>query len=326
MASTLAQPLLTIGIPTYNRAPFLDRALGFIWPQLKGGELPVEVIVSDNCSTDNTAEIVDKYIKKGMSIKYLKNAENKGADFNIAQCYINSAAKYVVAFGDDDVLLNGSIAYLMEILNLNIEVGVIYLSAAVYKSQEQVDYPNRRFTVYDDALDFLKRVNISTTFISGNVVNAKFINQEELYKGLNTSLIQVPLILESILQSKTNIYVENVMICSEPDNTGGYNLFKIFGRNFNAVIDKLAVSELKKSQIRRFINSNLLLHFFPVYILKFRKDEHKFVRSNPIHDLRETFRKDFLYWFIIVPVVRLPHKLATLYYSVARRIFSAVIL
>ena len=58
-------PLLSICIPTYNRAEILDKSLESITKQdifQKTDE--VEIIVSDNCSQDNTHNIVHKYIEK----------------------------------------------------------------------------------------------------------------------------------------------------------------------------------------------------------------------------------------------------------------------
>ena len=47
-------PLLTIGIPTYNRAKFLRRLLEQLRTELAGLDGQVEVLVSDNASTDDT--------------------------------------------------------------------------------------------------------------------------------------------------------------------------------------------------------------------------------------------------------------------------------
>ena len=63
-------PLLTIAIPTYNRAADLAAALEHLagQPGISGGE--VELLVSDNCSTDATGEVVKKFIERGLRIGY----------------------------------------------------------------------------------------------------------------------------------------------------------------------------------------------------------------------------------------------------------------
>ena len=64
--------LLSIAIPTYNRAHYLDLCLSQICKQLPGNEQDIELIVSDNASPDNTEEVVKKYIDRGIDLKYIK--------------------------------------------------------------------------------------------------------------------------------------------------------------------------------------------------------------------------------------------------------------
>ena len=53
--------LLTISIPTYNRAQMLDRQLKWLAFELMGYEDDCEIIISDNCSPDNTEEILEMW-------------------------------------------------------------------------------------------------------------------------------------------------------------------------------------------------------------------------------------------------------------------------
>jgi glycosyltransferase involved in cell wall biosynthesis len=96
------RPLLSFTIPTCNRAKYLDQLLGALLKQLHG-ESRVELIVSDNASTDNTPAVVEAYRQQGLPIRYLRNQANHGPDFNILQCYEQAAGRYVWIFGDDDL-------------------------------------------------------------------------------------------------------------------------------------------------------------------------------------------------------------------------------
>lgn len=62
---------LSIVIPTYNRADFLDYSLEVYIPMLK--EYGIEIAIFDNASTDNTYEIVSKWIKEYDYLTYHKN-------------------------------------------------------------------------------------------------------------------------------------------------------------------------------------------------------------------------------------------------------------
>src|SRR6478735_9119128 len=73
--------LLSICIPTYNRAKSLDKTIRSIVQQKKFSETSdVEIVIADNCSDDSTEEVVQKYIGiYGDKIRYFRNSENIGA-------------------------------------------------------------------------------------------------------------------------------------------------------------------------------------------------------------------------------------------------------
>ena len=63
-------PKLSIIVPTYNRANYLKECLDSIINQNYPN---IEVIVTDDNSTDNTKEVVKEYIQKYPFIKFVKN-------------------------------------------------------------------------------------------------------------------------------------------------------------------------------------------------------------------------------------------------------------
>ena len=91
-------PLVTIGIPTYNRA---DRYLGSVLQSALGQTYSnIEVLVADNNSTDATPEVVSSF--SDPRLRYVRHARNIGplADAN----FLASEAKgeYLLVHHDDD--------------------------------------------------------------------------------------------------------------------------------------------------------------------------------------------------------------------------------
>lgn len=94
------KPFFSIVIATYNRASDLQFALYCI---LRQNFLDFEIIISDDCSTDNTKDIINKFdVKK---IHYYKNKENIGGVLNYKKAIKHAGGKYVFLHGDDDFLL-----------------------------------------------------------------------------------------------------------------------------------------------------------------------------------------------------------------------------
>jgi glycosyltransferase involved in cell wall biosynthesis len=91
-------PLFTIGIPTYNRAGFLRRSIEAALDQT----LPdVEVLVSDDASTDGTAEVVRSF---GDRVRYHRNPQNIGSWPNFAKLTELASGDFFSWLQDDDVV------------------------------------------------------------------------------------------------------------------------------------------------------------------------------------------------------------------------------
>ena len=83
--SGIRKPLISICIPTYNRSKSLKITLDSIISQPEFKQGLVEIVISDNCSSDETELIVKSYAEKYEMIKYFRNGVNvTGANFNLA--------------------------------------------------------------------------------------------------------------------------------------------------------------------------------------------------------------------------------------------------
>lgn len=100
---------LSICIPTYNRARFLPDLFDSILAQT-GYMIEIEVVVSDNASTDETAAVVDTYRDRLPNLIYARADENIGADRNFLRVIEHASGDYCWLMGSDDKLEPGSIA------------------------------------------------------------------------------------------------------------------------------------------------------------------------------------------------------------------------
>ncbi len=94
------QPLVSVGIPTYNRPEGLKRTLDCITQQTYKN---IEIIVSDNCSIDPNVELVVKEFQaKDNRISYFRQSENRGAGANFLFVLKQTIGKYFMWAADDD--------------------------------------------------------------------------------------------------------------------------------------------------------------------------------------------------------------------------------
>lgn len=122
--------LLTIAIPTYNRAELLDKQLTWLAQAIKGFESDCEILVSDNCSTDHTQAIIKKWqsLLDNITFKSNKNPENLGVMRNIIYCLSSATTKYVWTIGDDDPIQTRAVAYVIDKLKQNDDLSLLFLN------------------------------------------------------------------------------------------------------------------------------------------------------------------------------------------------------
>lgn len=92
-------PLVTIGMPVRNEEAYINEAIDSILSQ----DYPnIEIIISDNSSSDNTRKICEQYATSHENIKYLRLAENIGSANNFQSVFLQANGKYFMwAAGHD---------------------------------------------------------------------------------------------------------------------------------------------------------------------------------------------------------------------------------
>lgn len=107
-------PLLSICIPTYNRELFLKECLNSISEQISKND-PIEVVISDNASTDNTSELVSSFNDK-LNLKYVINEKNIGFDANCLNVVKHATGSYCLILGSDDCLYDAALGKILWII------------------------------------------------------------------------------------------------------------------------------------------------------------------------------------------------------------------
>ncbi len=129
-------PLITIAIPTYNRADcYLKQA---IQSALNQTYPAIEIIVSDNCSTDDTEMVVKDF--KVSRIRYFRQEKNIGANNNFNFCLQQANGSYFLLLQDDDLIDSDFIETCMKAVNYNINVGIIRTGTRVIDSRGNILY------------------------------------------------------------------------------------------------------------------------------------------------------------------------------------------
>ena len=139
--------LVTIGIPTYNRGRFLVQALTSAveqdWPEL-------EVIISDNASSDDTRAVCEPFVARYPFVRYLRSHEsNIGAFRNFASVREQARGEFFMWLSDDDWLERDYLSRCMEVLARSPE-HVLVAGATEYTRENGVTFRAPAVTLEED--------------------------------------------------------------------------------------------------------------------------------------------------------------------------------
>ena len=108
-----SRPLLSVCIPTYNRAGFLRECLASLCKD--GVEDLVEVVVSDNASSDDTIAVLEEF-SLTLPMRHVVQAENIGADRNFDAVIAFAQGEYCWLLGSDDVVESNTLRKMIALL------------------------------------------------------------------------------------------------------------------------------------------------------------------------------------------------------------------
>lgn len=163
---------LSIAIPTYNRCNYLKELIPDLLEQCYEADknyTEIEVIISDNASTDATSEYILKNFSNNKRIKYYQNDENIGADANFIKSVERATGRYVWLFGDDELLKNSSIVGVLNIIKKH-SSSLLIVKDESYNTKL---IHSQLFKTYSDLVLFVSKKNpnflLAHTLITTNI-------------------------------------------------------------------------------------------------------------------------------------------------------------
>jgi glycosyltransferase involved in cell wall biosynthesis len=172
-----ARCALTIGIPTFNGSESIGKTIDSVLAQVDSGKLGnVEIVVSNNASTDGTESIVLQYESRHPDlIAYYRNETNVGFDANVDLIVKRARGRFVWFLSDDDGLKEGAIDEMLGAIQAYPDAALIF--ANFEGGSAKLNCEERE--VCRDGDVFFRRIDYLNNLISSNIVN------REVWLGLD---------------------------------------------------------------------------------------------------------------------------------------------
>lgn len=261
-------PILSICIPTFNRGDLLYETLESIVPQLSN---QVEVVISDNCSSDNTRAIVKKYISRFPSIRYFCADRNMGADWNYLRVVELALGKYCWLLGSDDLINKNSINKALELIQSGADVYVLGVLSCDYHMVPRFQEPILPFSCTEsfDFADVVQRnkyfsnaISLAAyfSFISALIIDKRKWDSVDFDSDfMGTAWAHVMMIFGMLQNGGRVLVCTETMILKRGDNDsfldqGQINRIRIDVDGYNQIADTFFGSESPEAfHIRRVL-------------------------------------------------------------------------
>lgn len=128
------EPLVSIGIPVYNGEDYIELALASLQDQ---SYKKIEIIISDNASTDRTGEICRRFAEQDRRIRYFHYPQNSGAAWNFRNVFALARGGFFMWAAHDDLFDRTYVEKCLKILLEHPEIILAYAWTVLIDAQGQ---------------------------------------------------------------------------------------------------------------------------------------------------------------------------------------------
>lgn len=325
----MSKYLISFCIPTYNGADIIHETLDSLIREIKN--FPVEIVINDDKSTDDTVKIVKEYIQKYSFISIYENEKNLRMDRNFTATAQKGNGKYVWLCGQDDILQNGAVEKAIKIIEKYDDISFIYFNYKFVDDNLVKEVMPPKLSINKDIyckndLEFFNKINFAPTFLPATIMKQEFWMNgvESLY--FDTYYVQVGVWLDNC--TNKDVYVvsdPNYVLCRVPAASWKYNDGKML---YETEIGKLRVykTALNRGHIDEKVFESMKLLYIKSALLNIIASKAKglIINDKHINDLNFIFGYSLRYLFHVRLITFLPIGMAKILYPLGRKLRSFV--
>lgn len=263
----ISNVILSICIPTYNRAEYLEETILSIVNQKRFQETDdVEIVISDNCSEDSTELVSRKYIEiYSTKIRYHKNS------INIAEGNIKKA----LSLGDGLFLKLNNDTLVHRADSLDLIIGTIKQSQ---DNNDTVFFTNGKVKNISQFIcknldSFVNTVSFYSTWIACFGIWKKDLQYLDNFETVEKFKLINDVLFKFII-SRQSVLVDNRVIFDpiSPKYKGGYNLYQVFVTNYLGILKEYRFKNHITSATLFREKKKLLIHYLiPSTLINWRR-------------------------------------------------------
>jgi glycosyltransferase involved in cell wall biosynthesis len=143
-----------------------------------------EVLIGDNCSEDNTPEVVAKYAQK-LNLVYIRRSENLGLYENLNQIYRIARGRYTVYLADDDFLILDAVNDIIQVMEAHPNIGVTFAPWFIHDRISSQDIAKFYSLDFDSVISRGNHSELFKLLVEKHIFPEIYIARSELRKTIN---------------------------------------------------------------------------------------------------------------------------------------------
>lgn len=267
-------PMLTICIPTYNRADCLVALLDTLRTELAALPGRVRVVIGDNASTDHTPEVTRAFVAVVPDTLVLRHKHNLGPDENFCLCIAQVETDYFWIIGDDDLPRRGLIAALLTMLE-QAKPDLAYINSKDMDAIASADREPLTSQALDSAMldrrAFASLIHVGMTFVSGCVIRRQYAPNEALRRFTGTHLVQLGWVFGALSQGQRFVHIRNHAVFATAGNRGSYAVLRVFGDSFQRITREVFFENEESRRLAELVVSRTSIYFLPSVVWALRQ-------------------------------------------------------
>lgn len=277
---------------------------------ISGYENQIEIVISDNASTDDTADTIRSFQIKYPWIKYSRNDSNFEAERNFYRLATLATGDYIWIFGDDDKMEREGIA---EILS-RIEFGydLVITNYSIWSKDfstliKQRGIGLRHDRIFNNSNELMKYFGLHLSYISSVIIKKDIflrtsLTEYELYAEYGLSFLYAT--YNGIASHCQTIYIASTLVQNRADNYGNWDWWKYFVTGTSLIFEALSGKGYSKTAIisaKHQVLRGTIIPYLLSMSVRGGNDRRCRLDLMLIH-----YKRNWLFWFVCLPALFVP--------------------
>ena len=304
--------VLSVCIPTYNRSGYLSECLNSVLGTVVGHEHEVEIVISDNASTDDTGSIIRAFQEIYPWIRYYRSEKNMGGERNFRHVATLAAGENIWVFGDDDRMAPNAVLSVLE--SIRAGHNLIVCNYSLWDKQFLVQFKKCAFPVgqnetYDDPNKLMENFGLHLGYISSVVMKKVLFlalpaGEYDSYAEYGFPFLYA--VYNGVVKGTCKVeFISETLFYNRGGNSGDYDWYKYFVTGSSLIFDDLirkgydanAVAAAKLSVLNDFVSPNII-----GLKLQMTSEENK----HSLFLLYRYYKSYWRFWFFCFPKLLTP--------------------